>query len=67
MSKHEDELSAFIGEVKDATDAEMKKVAASLIAEGEAMLIWHETDEIILGLTAKGWKQALRLTSGDAS
>jgi hypothetical protein len=63
----EDDLSAFIGDVKDATDARMKEAAASLIAKGEAMLIWHENDEIILGLAAKGWRRALRPTDGDAS
>jgi hypothetical protein len=60
-------LSAFIGKVENETDAEMKKAVASLIAKGEARLVWNENDELILEFTAKGWKRLRGPTTGDAS
>jgi len=60
-------LSAFIGKVEDATDAKMKKDVASLIAKGEARIVNNEKGELLLELTAKGWRRALGPTNGDAS
>jgi len=65
--KDEDELSAFIGKVEDATDARLRKAVASLIAKGEARIVKNEKGELLLELTEKGWKRPLRLTNGEAS
>jgi hypothetical protein len=66
MSDEDKLLSAFIGKVEDATDVRLRKAAASLIAKGEARLVWYEDDELYLMVTAKGWRRALGPTNGDA-